>query len=82
MQSSNPVAGTTKQMKLKEGRDICVTDEMLALAYDCSFPIIQDAIDLAYLTGQCPADVLKMRWDQVKDGALSVEQGKTSKTTD
>ena len=46
-------------MKLKEGRDIYVTDEMLALVYSCSAPVIQDAIDLAYLTGQRPADVLK-----------------------
>lgn len=49
---------------------------MLALVYSCSTPVIQDAIDLAYLTGQRPADVLKMRWDQVKDGAVWVEQGK------
>lgn len=77
MMSANPVAGTTKQMKVKECRDIYVTDEMLALVYNCSVPVIQDAIDLAYLTGQRPADVLKMRWDQVKDGAVWVEQGKT-----
>ena len=77
MSTANPVTGITRQMKIKEGRDIYVTDEMLTLVYDCSVPVIQDAIDLAYLTGQRPADVLKMRWDQVKDGALWVEQGKT-----
>lgn len=77
MSTANPVTGTTRQMKLKEGRDIYVTDEMLALVYQCSVPVIQDAIDLAYLTGQRPADVLKMRWEQVKDGSLWVEQGKT-----
>lgn len=77
MSTANPVTGTTRQMKIMEGRDIYVTAEMLALVYDCSVPVIQDAIDLAYLTGQRPADVLKMRWDQVKDGSLWVEQGKT-----
>lgn len=77
MSSTNPVTGTTKQMKVKEGRDIYVTDAMVALVYECASPVIQDAIDLAYLTAQRPADVLKMRWDQVKDGALWVEQGKT-----
>ncbi|SEL54077.1 tyrosine-type recombinase/integrase [Nitrosovibrio tenuis] len=77
MAAANPVTGTTRQMKIKEGRDLYVTDEMLALIYECASPVIQDAIDLAYLTGQRPADVLKMRWDQVKDGSLSVEQGKT-----
>ena len=63
-------------MKIKEGWDIYVTDEMLALVYNCASPVIQDAIDLAYLTGQHPADVLKMRWDQIKDGSVWVEQGK------
>jgi integrase len=77
MSIANPVTGITRQMKSKEGRDIYVTDEMLKLVYDCSVPVIQDAIDLAYLTGQRPADVLGMRWEQVKDGALWVEQGKT-----
>ena len=47
-----------------------MTDAMVALVYECASPVIQDAIDLAYLTVQQPTDVLKMRWDQVKDGAL------------
>jgi hypothetical protein len=70
MAAANPVTGTTKQMKVKEGRDIYVTDRMVALVYDCAPPVIQEAIDLAYLTVQQPTDVLKMRWDQVKDRAL------------
>jgi hypothetical protein len=53
-----------------------VTDAMVALVYECASPVIQEAIDLAYLTVQQPTDVLKMRWYQVKDGALWVEQGK------
>jgi integrase len=77
MAAANPVTGTTRQMKIKEGRDIYVTDEMLTIVYACASPVIQDAIDLAYLTGQRPADVLKMRWDQVKDGSIWIEQGKT-----
>lgn len=77
MVAPNPVAGVTRQMKVKESRDIYVTDDMLALVYKHADPIIQDALDLAYLTGQRPADVLKMRWSQVTDGALWVQQGKT-----
>jgi integrase len=34
-------------------------------------------MDLAYLTGQRPGDVLKMTERHIKDGALEVEQGKT-----
>ncbi|MEO7559013.1 MAG: tyrosine-type recombinase/integrase [Nitrosospira sp.] len=77
MSTANPVTGTTKQMKVNECRDIYVTDEMVAIVYQCASPVIQDAIDLAYLTAQRPADVLKMRWDHIKDGALWVQQGKT-----
>lgn len=66
-------------MKVKETRDIYVTDDMLALVYKNADPIIQDALDLAYLTGQRPADVLKVRWSQVVDGAIMVKQGKTEK---
>ncbi len=38
-----------------------------------------DAMQLAYQTGQRPADVLKMKWSDIKDGALEVQQGKTGK---
>ncbi len=77
MTAPNPVAGITRQMKVKETRDIYVTDDMLALVYEQADPVIQDALDLAYLTGQRPADVLKMRWAHVTDGALWIQQGKT-----
>ena len=77
MVAPNPVAGITRQMKVQEGRDIYVTDEMLALVYKHADPIIQDVLDLSYLTGQRPADVLKMRWSQVQDGAIWIVQGKT-----
>src|SRR5205823_6366009 len=36
-------------------------------------------MDLAYLTGQRPADVLKMAIGDVRDGYLMVTQGKTGK---
>lgn len=36
-------------------------------------------MDLAYLTGQRPADVLSMHWDDVEGESLTLQQGKTSK---
>jgi integrase len=36
-------------------------------------------MDLNYLTGQRPADVLKMRLADIKDGAIEVQQNKTKK---
>lgn len=40
---------------------------------------LKDAMDLAYLTGQRPADVLVMRRDDIEDKALGVKQKKTQK---
>ena len=44
---------------VKECRDIYVTDEMVALVYQCASPVIQDAIDLACPTAQRPAESLR-----------------------
>jgi integrase len=38
---------------------------------------LRDAMDLAYLTGQRPADVLRMAETDLRDGVLQVRQGKT-----
>lgn len=40
---------------------------------------LKDAMDLAYLTGQRPADVLVMRRDDIEGNALGVKQKKTNK---
>lgn len=71
----NPVQGVKRNKEM--GRRIYVSDETLALVYRHCPPVIQDALDLAYLTGQRPADVLRLRWDQIREGAIWFEQGKT-----
>ena len=38
-----------------------------------------DTMDLAYLTGQRPGDVLRHTWQSITDEALLVRQGKTKK---
>jgi integrase len=38
---------------------------------------LKDAMQLGYLTGQRPADVLDMRFPDIQDGALQVQQNKT-----
>ncbi len=40
---------------------------------------LRDAMDLALLTGQRPADVLKMARTDVRDGFLHLRQGKTGR---
>lgn len=73
--AANPCAGV-KGFK-EAGRDRYVEDaEYLAVWQAASAPI-QDAMDIAYLTGQRPADVLKMRRSDIRDGFLWVTQNKT-----
>lgn len=77
MRAPNPITGLTRQMKVNERREVYVSDIDLALVYAHAGDVIKDCLDLAYLTGQRPADVRSMRWDQVVGDTLSVKQGKT-----
>lgn len=63
----------------EKGRDIYIEDDVLAAVYEAAEPPLRDALDLAYLVGQRPADVLKMTRADVKDGALALRQNKTNK---
>lgn len=77
MSAQNPLIGLFRQMKVSESRDVYVSDMDLVLVYKHAGDVIKDCLDLAYLTGQRPADVRKMRWDQIKDDTLELKQGKT-----
>lgn len=73
----NPVTGVRKNRE--RPRDFYADDAVWSAVYAVACPELQDAMDLSYLTGQRPADVLKMRRSDVKDGALEVRQNKTNK---
>jgi integrase len=74
---ANPCAGV-KGFK-EDGRDVYVSDEVLAAVRAVAETPLQDALDLAYLIGQRPADVLKLARADIVDGALVVKQNKTGK---
>lgn len=73
----NPARGVRKNKE--KPRDFYADDNVWAAVYAKACPELQDAMDLAYITGQRPADVLKMRLADISDGALEVRQNKTSK---
>ena len=75
--SPNPCAGVKGHRET--GRDRYVEDAEYRAVYERAHFTVQDAMDLAYLTGQRPADVLKMQRSDVRDGALWITQGKTGK---
>lgn len=58
-------------------RTVYITDEVYAAVYAAASAPLRDAMDLAYLTGQRPADALRMTAHDVIDGHLIVTQEKT-----
>ena len=78
--TANPATGITRQMKAPSKRTIYVTDSDFTLVRKHAIQPVQDAMDIALLTGQRPADVFKMRWSDIQDGILTVVQNKTGQT--
>ncbi len=61
------------------GRDTYIDDDTYqAVRAEADSPT-RNAMELAYLTGQRPADVLKLTLADIKDDAISFRQNKTSK---
>jgi lipopolysaccharide biosynthesis regulator YciM len=73
----NPVKGVRKNKE--KPRDFYADDTIWAAVYSQACDELMDAMDINYLTGQRPADVLKMMLTDIKDGALEVKQNKTKK---
>lgn len=61
-------------------KNIYIEDAVFSAVYAAASPALQDAMDLAFLTGQRPADVLRMTAAHVRDDMIAVAQGKTGKT--
>ena len=71
----NPCAGI-KGFR-ERGRDTYIEDDQYASIWDAADACLRDAMDLAYLTGQRPGDVLRLAETDIRDGVLRVTQGKT-----
>ena len=73
--SPNPCQGV--KGFTESGRDRYVSDAEFAAVHAAAHPTVQDAMDVALLTGQRPADVLKILRSDIRDGALFITQNKT-----
>jgi integrase len=82
---SNPFQGVTFSRAEKRSyqplgrRKTYVSADMFQTVYNRGDDILRDAMDLAYLTGQRPGDVLKARRTDIVDGVWWVDQQKTRK---
>lgn len=72
--ATNPCIGITGK---KAQRSRYVTHEELTEVLGRAAPVLAGFLELCYITGQRPSDVLKMRRQDVQDGHLQVAQAKT-----
>jgi integrase len=72
---SNPCTRVEKNPQ--KVRERYITDAEYAAVLKVAPFAVQIAMELAYYTGQRLSDVLKMRWSDIQDGCLLVEQQKT-----
>lgn len=72
---ANPCAGI--KGKSEAGRDVYTSDAVMQAVWQAASGPLRDALDLAYLTGQRVADVLKLSRADARDGAIAVVQNKT-----
>lgn len=73
----NPCAGVRKNKE--KVRDYYANEMVWNAVYGKAPQELRDAMDLAYLTGQRPADVIAMRRGDIEGDYLAVQQGKTGK---
>jgi len=73
----NPTIGIKRNRAV--GRDIYISDEHYCLLWWYATDPVRDAMDIAYLCGQRPADTLKMSELHIQDAEISIRQGKTNK---
>lgn len=74
---ANPCFGLRRNKETP--RDFYAGEIVWSAVYGQAPQELKDAMDLAYLTGQRPADVLKVATTDLNAGFLMVKQGKTSK---
>lgn len=60
-------------------KEIYIENNIYDAVYHHASQPLRDAMDMAYLTGQRPGDILKMSETDINDGMLQIKQAKTGK---
>ena len=72
--NANPTLGVKKNKET--GRGVYVSDDVFWSVYECAALHIRYVMLVAYLAGQRVTDTLEMSVDDIRDGALWVQQNK------
>lgn len=73
----NPARGIRKNKE--QPRDFYADDAVWTAVYKQASDVLKNAMDIAYLTGQRPGDVVKIKLTDIRQDALEIRQNKTSK---
>ena len=73
--AANPASGVKKFPMPK--RDTYIEDELYLLVYEAADQQMKDLMDIAYLIGQRPIDVVSIHSRDIKNSELSIQQQKT-----
>ncbi|OOF61083.1 integrase [Rodentibacter pneumotropicus] len=77
---TDKISPSTSVKKFKINyRNIYVEDYILDKIYDCSTGDMKDIMDVMYLTGQRPIDIVKIHSSHIYNGLLHITQQKTGK---
>lgn len=60
-------------------KEVYIENNIYDAVYHHASQPLRDAMDMAYLTGQRPGDILKMSETDINDGMLQIKQAKTGK---
>lgn len=71
----NPCKGVRKFTS--EARTVYITNEQYAAIYNEAIPGLQVAMEISYLCAARLGDVLELRWNEVMDEGIYIEQNKT-----
>lgn len=71
----NPCQGVKKFPTAR--RDVYIEDHVYRLVYQAADTQMRDMMDLAYITGQRPSDVVKIHSSHIFNGVLHITQQKT-----
>lgn len=72
---ANPCAGVMKFKTVK--RERYITDEEYLAIYQAADDVVKVAMEIAYLCAARLSDVLGMKWQQITEQGIFIQQGKT-----
>lgn len=75
----NPITGTTRQYKVKEHRDILITQAEYKAVKAKAAPFIQDLMDVLYMAGTRPEEAISLKFSHDNGSELVYRMNKTGR---